>query len=89
METVATLEGAQKKVKAKFEKVCKREDIKFSWVHAGMSKINGVAERFQRTVSEMANAFLYQGRMSPIFWVFAYRQTTWIFNRFLHSTLEV
>ena len=35
------------------------------------------------------HAFLYQGRMSPIFWVFAYRHATWIYNRILHSTLEV
>ena len=33
------------------------------------------------------HAFLYQGRMSPIFWVFAYRHATWIYNRILHSTL--
>ena len=87
VETVAQLESAEKKVRAKFEQICAREDIKFSWAPAGMSKINGVAERFQRTVSEMANAFLYQGRMSPIFWVFAYRHATWIYNRILHSTL--
>ena len=59
VETVAQLESAEKKVRAKFEQICAREDIKFSWAPAGMSKINGVAERFQRTVSEMANAFLY------------------------------
>ena len=35
------------------------------------------------------HAFLYQDRMSPIFWVFAYRHATWIYNRILHSTLEV
>ena len=77
------------KVKAKFE--CERETrgIEFSWTHTGMSKINGVLEIFQRMISEMVHANLYQDRMSPIFWVFAYRQTTWIFNRFLHSTLEV
>ena len=75
------------KVKAKFE--CEREDIEFSWTPTGMSKINGVLEIFQRMISEMVHANLYQDRMSPIFWVFAYRQTTWIFNRILHSTLEV
>ena len=42
------------------------EDIKFTQAPKGVSKLNGIVERYNRTLSELANAFLYHGRVSPI-----------------------
>ena len=72
---------------SEFEKICVREDITFTQAPKDGSKINGIVERFHRTVGEMANAFLYHGRMSPIFWEFAYRHSNWLYNRLVHSAL--
>mgnify|MGYP001502934311 FL=1 len=74
-------------MQSEFEKICLREDITFTQAQKDGSKINGIVERFHRTVGEMANAFLYHGRMSPIFWEFAYRYSNWIYNRLVHSGL--
>ena len=74
-------------MQSEFEKICLREDITFTQAPKDGSKINGIVERFHRTVGEMANAFLYHGRMSPIFWEYAYRHSNWIYNRLVHSGL--
>ena len=74
-------------MQSEFEKICLREDITFTQAPKDGSKINGIVERFHRTVGEMANAFLYHGRMSPIFWEYAYRHSNWIHNRLVHSGL--
>ena len=74
---------------SEFEKVCNRPEnnIKFTHAPRGVSKLNGVVERYNRTLSELSNAFLYHGRVSPIFWEYAYRHSNWIYNRLIHSHL--
>ena len=74
---------------SEFEKVCNRPEnnIKFTQAPRGVSKLNGVVERYNRTLSELSNAFLYHGRVSPIFWEYAYRHSNWIYNRLIHSHL--
>ena len=61
-DTKATFESTL----SEFEKICDREDIKFTQAPKGVSKLNGIVERYNRTLSELANAFLYHGRVSPI-----------------------
>ena len=74
---------------SEFEKVCNRPENNITFTHApkGVSKLNGVVERYNRTLSELSNAFLYHGRVSPIFWEYAYRHSNWIYNRLIHSHL--
>ena len=68
-----------------FEMV-KSEFEKFTLAKDG-SKINGIVERYHRTVDEMANAF-YHGMMTPnFFWKYVYRHLNWIYNRLVHSGL--
>ena len=75
------------KLTARFTEICDKAGIDHTVAPVGVSKLNGVVERFNRTVSEMANAFLYAGRMSPVFWIFAYKHSAWIYNRIMHGKL--
>ena len=75
------------KLTARFTDICDKAGIDHTVAPVGVSKLNGIVERFNRTVSEMSNAFLYAGRMSPIFWIFAYKHSTWIYNRIMHGKL--
>ena len=53
-------------MRSEFEKICLREDITFTQAPKDGSKINGIVERFHRTVGEMANAFLPWQNVSDI-----------------------
>ena len=53
-------------MQSEFEKICLREDITFTQAPKDGSKINGIVERFHRTVGEMANAFLPWQNVSDI-----------------------
>ena len=83
---MSTVLGTRRQL-SEFEKICVREDITFTQAPKDGSKINGIVERFHRTVGEMANAFLYHDRMSHIFWEFVYRYSNWLYNRIVHSAL--
>ena len=80
-------ESVEKELTARFTEICDKAGIDHTVAPVGVSKLNGIVERFNRTVSEMSNPFLYAGRMSPIFWIFAYKHSTWIYNRIMHGKL--
>ena len=84
-EYVNNASTSKRSDKMKFELMQSEFENTFTQAPKDGSKINSIVERFHRTVGEMANAFLYHGRMSPIFWEYAYRYSNWIYNRLVHS----
>ena len=42
---------------------------------------NGQVERYHRTIFEMASTFLRRSRISPLFWVEAYKYAEFLYNR--------
>ena len=64
-----------------FLKVCRRNKITHSLAPAHRHELNGVAERWNRTVRTMANSMLYKARISPILWSSAIAHANFIRNR--------
>ena len=42
---------------------------------------NGLVERYHRIIFEIASSFLRRSRMSPLFWVEAYKYAEFLYNR--------
>jgi hypothetical protein len=64
-----------------FTKLCKHHDITHQLVPAYRHEINGVAERWNRTVMQMANTMLYHARISPVLWSSAVAHANFLRNR--------
>jgi hypothetical protein len=64
-----------------FSKVCQKHEIEHKLVPAYRHEINGVAERWNRTVSQMANTMMYHARISPILWSSAIAHANFLRNR--------
>ena len=64
-----------------FLKVCRKNQITHSLAPAYRHELNGVAERWNRTVRTMGNAMLYKARISPILWSSAIAHANFLRNR--------
>ena len=83
----SALQAGQEPRLSKFGKICKKHKIEHIKTPAYKSRINGKVERYHRTLHEAASAFLYDARLSPIFWPYAVMHAEWIKNRVIHREL--
>lgn len=71
-----------------FDKICLKNKIDHQVTPPNTSRINGKVERYHRTLHEAANAFLYDARLSPIFWPYAVAHAEYVKNRVVHRALS-
>jgi transposase InsO family protein len=64
-----------------FESVCVENDIKHELMPAHRPELHGLAERWNRTVTKMANSMLYAARLSCILWPSAFAHANMLRNR--------
>ena len=64
-----------------FERVAEEHDVVVEASPRDGSTGNGLVERYHRIIFEMASSFLRRSRMSPLFWVEAYKYAEFLYNR--------
>ena len=72
-----------------FQNYCEEHGIKRQFSTTRTPQQNGVVERKNRTVGEMASAMLNDSKISDVFWVHAVHKTVHILNRgFLRTKID-
>lgn len=64
-----------------FERVCKLHNITHQLMPAKVPELHGLAERWNRTATKMANAMLFSARVSHILWPSAIAHANMLRNR--------
>ena len=64
-----------------FAEVCKTYEIIHEPIPAHTPELNGVAERWNRTVMSMANSMMYNARIHPMLWSSAVAHANYLRNR--------
>jgi hypothetical protein len=71
-----------------FKEILERSGIKLETTNPYSPQQNGVAERYNRTVTEMGRAMLIDAGLSTFFWPLAIECANHVKNRITHSSLE-
>ena len=64
-----------------FERVAEEQGVVVEAAPRDGSTGNGLVERYHRIIFEIASSFLRRSRMSPLFWVEAYKYAEFLYNR--------
>ena len=64
-----------------YDMACKEHEILHEPIPAHMPALNGVAERWNRTIMNMANSMMYNARISSVLWSSAVAHSNYIRNR--------
>lgn len=64
-----------------FQRICEENDITYEPTPADRPELHGLAERWNRTITRMANAMLYASRLSHILWPAAFSHANMLRNR--------
>ena len=84
---VLQADNAPEFMKGKFGSYCTEHGINQRWSLPYRQWQNGVAERVNRTLCEMANCMLHTAGLSMGYWELALKQAVYIYNRSMHSAL--
>jgi hypothetical protein len=66
---------------SKFQSVCRKHSIKSELTPAHRPELHGIAERWNRSVMQMANSMMYNARVSPVLWSSAVSHANLIRNK--------
>ena len=78
-------DGAKELVGKAFEAINERHGIEHTITPPHKSHLNGIVERYHRTIHEGANALLYEAKLGSILWPYAVAHAEYIKNRMIHS----
>ena len=78
-------DGAKELIGQAFEAVNKKYGIEHTITPPHKSHLNGIVERYHRTIHEAANALLYEAKLNSIMWPYAVAHAEYIKNRMMHS----
>ena len=73
---------------AAMEEFCKKKGIQHQYTTPYTPEQNGVAERFNRTITENMRAMLYHAKLPKKFWAEAINTAVYLKNRSPHSYLD-
>ena len=70
-----------------FTSFCAKEGIKREWTAPYNPEQNGVAEKKNKTIVEVARVMLYDQAMPKFLWAKAFNTAVYVQNRVTHNTL--
>ena len=78
-------DGAKELTGEAFKAINSKHGIEHTITPPHKSHLNGVVERYHRTIHEGANALLYEAKLNSIMWPYAAAHAEYIKNRMMHS----
>jgi hypothetical protein len=78
-------DGAKELVGTAFTAIDGKHNVEHTITPPHKSHLNGIVERYHRTIHEGANALLYEAKLNSILWPYAVAHAEFVKNRIMHS----